>query len=86
MEEDFLDACEGRMLDLVGLSPVHQCGTALAESKQIVVSDAEAILGIGDQVNDLLRTLRQHGLTLGGVWGYRHFISKSGDLHSRSWY
>ncbi|OCF38112.1 malate dehydrogenase (oxaloacetate-decarboxylating) [Kwoniella heveanensis BCC8398] len=31
MEEDFLDACEGRELDL------------------IVVSDAEAILGIGDQ-------------------------------------
>ncbi|ORY33414.1 hypothetical protein BCR39DRAFT_519910 [Naematelia encephala] len=31
MEEDFLDACEGRKLDL------------------IVVSDAEAILGIGDQ-------------------------------------
>ncbi|WWC91722.1 uncharacterized protein L201_006669 [Kwoniella dendrophila CBS 6074] len=31
MEEDFLDACEGRQLDL------------------IVVSDAEAILGIGDQ-------------------------------------
>ncbi|WRT70204.1 uncharacterized protein IL334_007199 [Kwoniella shivajii] len=31
MEEDFLDACEGRNLDL------------------IVVSDAEAILGIGDQ-------------------------------------
>jgi malate dehydrogenase (oxaloacetate-decarboxylating) len=47
MEEDFLDAIEGRELELVSLED-RACVVEL--TIQIVVSDAEAILGIGDQV------------------------------------
>ena len=50
MEEDFLDACEGRELDLVCLCTGH---TQPYAHIQIVVSDAEAILGIGDQARRL---------------------------------
>lgn len=47
MEEDFLEACEGRELDLVGCFTSWKAPNA--DLGQIVVTDAEAILGIGDQ-------------------------------------
>lgn len=53
MEEDFLDACQNRELDLVS-SSLKSGIVPLKKTVQIVVSDGEQILGIGDQVRKVL--------------------------------
>jgi hypothetical protein len=56
--------------------------------EQIVVSDGEAILGIGDQVGPIFTVRRYESAYIdsAGIRGNRHLVGKSGDLHPCSWH